>query len=100
MSTMPEIAVSRLNNALSAALRDHDYDMSDAIATQAKASARALREHGWQGDGRAYDLGASMGDLEALRDLVGHEPNWREGRDLEKCIRICLTAQVDPLLSR
>lgn len=61
-----------------------------AAARQAKESAAALIEQGWEGGGASYDLGTYHGDRGALAERLGYEPTHEQCLDLERQIRAAL----------
>ncbi len=78
----------------------HDAATARAIYEEAKIAATSILAtsvlvgHKWSDADGLYEL--SMIPLRALQGKLGHEPTWREGRSLERCIRIYLAAGVVP----
>lgn len=62
------------------------------ITAQARESAIALLEQGWEGPGSTYDLGAFPGDAEALAERLGRAPTKEERAALEGFIREAIDA--------
>ncbi len=63
------------------------------IMAQATESVDLLIAEGWQGSGRAYDIGTYHGDAEALGEKVGRETTREERVSLEHQIREQLDAR-------
>lgn len=64
------------------------------ILTQAKESAAALIEQGWEGGGASYDIGTYHGDVEALAERLGYEPTRDQRASLEFQIREILNVTM------
>ena len=62
-------------------------DAASQIQIQAFESARELLAQGWTAAPESYDIGAFLGDDEALADRLGREPTKDERLELEHEIR-------------
>lgn len=65
---------------------------ADVLSAQGAASARTLREQGWQGDGESYDIGVYTGDREAAESTLGRTLTRHEAVMLEASIQTNLSA--------